>query len=393
MKNKGITLIALVITIIVLLILAGVSIATLTGENGILSQATKAREENEQSEENEITRLAQIEANMNMEENEYNGITIPSGMAPTRKKGESTIDEGIVVVDKNGNEWVWIEVPKTEQIYQKTGINIKEFSENDCINIYDDLKEYVKDYTVPSFTDTWYSEEQHGFKTEEEYNKFKNDVMKSIYENEGFFVGRYEVGTDKGRNSTDDISSFKPMIKKGIYPYNWITCKQSQELAKQFSVGEKKGSMLFGVQWYLMMKYIEEKEAKTQSELKENSVSWGNYANATFPVLKGYYAIRNKETSELGVWNEIPDNFIKPDSGEENLILLSTGASDRNSVLNIYDLAGNLWEWTLERYGSTYNPCACKSGGFTTIDGKTVVWNATITTYSDNHFGFRACLY
>ena len=42
-SNKGITLIALIITIIVLLILAGVSIATLTGENGILTQAKKAK--------------------------------------------------------------------------------------------------------------------------------------------------------------------------------------------------------------------------------------------------------------------------------------------------------------------------------------------------------------
>ena len=46
-ENKGITLIALVITIIVLLILAAVSIATLTGENGILSQAGRASEQTE----------------------------------------------------------------------------------------------------------------------------------------------------------------------------------------------------------------------------------------------------------------------------------------------------------------------------------------------------------
>ena len=52
-ENKGITLIALVITIIVLLILAGVSIAMLTGENGILSQATKAKEETEKAQANE----------------------------------------------------------------------------------------------------------------------------------------------------------------------------------------------------------------------------------------------------------------------------------------------------------------------------------------------------
>ena len=44
-KNKGITLIALVITVIVLLMLSGVTIATLTGENGILTRASEAGEE------------------------------------------------------------------------------------------------------------------------------------------------------------------------------------------------------------------------------------------------------------------------------------------------------------------------------------------------------------
>ena len=46
-KQNGITLIALVITIVVLLILAAVSIATLTGENGILTQANSAKEQTE----------------------------------------------------------------------------------------------------------------------------------------------------------------------------------------------------------------------------------------------------------------------------------------------------------------------------------------------------------
>ena len=57
-KNKGITLIALVITIIVLLILAGVTIATLTGDNGLLQKATTAKQENEDSKELELIKLA-----------------------------------------------------------------------------------------------------------------------------------------------------------------------------------------------------------------------------------------------------------------------------------------------------------------------------------------------
>lgn len=53
-KDKGITLIALVITIIVLLILAGVSISMLTGENGIINKATGAKENTEIGKEEEM---------------------------------------------------------------------------------------------------------------------------------------------------------------------------------------------------------------------------------------------------------------------------------------------------------------------------------------------------
>ena len=59
---KGITLIALVITIIVLLILAAVSIAMLTGENGLLQKATKAKKEN---------KLAQAKEQINLMLQEY----------------------------------------------------------------------------------------------------------------------------------------------------------------------------------------------------------------------------------------------------------------------------------------------------------------------------------
>ena len=61
-KEKGITLIALVITIIVLLILAGVSISMLTGENGILSQAQNAKNRTKEAENEEVVKLAYNEA-------------------------------------------------------------------------------------------------------------------------------------------------------------------------------------------------------------------------------------------------------------------------------------------------------------------------------------------
>ena len=72
-QNKGITLIALVITIIVLLILAGVSIAMLTGQSGILSQAQNAKKETMESEDIEKIRLAITEAQI--EKNGYQELT------------------------------------------------------------------------------------------------------------------------------------------------------------------------------------------------------------------------------------------------------------------------------------------------------------------------------
>lgn len=87
MKNKGITLIALVITIIVLLIIAGVSIATLTSENGILNQTIKAKETTELETEKEGLRLT-ITA-----KNTTNDIKYDIG----KKLFDKTIE--------NGNKW------------------------------------------------------------------------------------------------------------------------------------------------------------------------------------------------------------------------------------------------------------------------------------------------
>ena len=74
-NNKGITLIALVITIIVLLILAGVSIALLTGENGILNQAQQAKTTNSVAEEKEKIKLAYMDYKM-LKEREIEGRTL-----------------------------------------------------------------------------------------------------------------------------------------------------------------------------------------------------------------------------------------------------------------------------------------------------------------------------
>ena len=63
-KSKGITLIALVVTLILLLILAGTSISMLAGENGILSRAAEAKEKIQNSQSEELSALSKLESEM-----------------------------------------------------------------------------------------------------------------------------------------------------------------------------------------------------------------------------------------------------------------------------------------------------------------------------------------
>ena len=135
-KNaKGITLIALVITIIVLLILAGVSIAMLTGQNGILTQAQKAKETTEESAENEKRQLSQVEANTHLEAYNYtdaegNTAKIPAGFAVSNVEGENLVSKGLVIIGSNGNEYVWIPCTKDSYKREETAKKVSDAVEN-----------------------------------------------------------------------------------------------------------------------------------------------------------------------------------------------------------------------------------------------------------------------
>ncbi len=443
--NKGITLIALVITIIVLLILAGVSIATLTGDNGILVKAQTAKEKNDVAEKEETQKLLQAEANMNFEETEYNGVTIPAGMAPTRKEGESTVDEGLIAVDKNGNEWVWIEVPKL-QSKMPDGLTFENetgYAETDqtkCDSITAALKAYAAPYTEGKvgqgyyWTDEWYVDtgtgSTHNVVTEEtateerqkeldtgcgltlsQYKETYQKMIKSVYKNGGFWIGRYEAGiegttgTDEeslklGRTTAsariDNVSTVpKAISKKDAIPYNFVTCSEAQKLAKEMTPDSSKtSSLLFGIQWDLVCKFIEEKEVKKQegsnresiiASINSDSGEWGNYKNQTVGINS-----ENAKQYNSSQWSTI--TIEKPASSD---ILLSTGASDKTKKLNIYDFAGNEFEWILEHATeTTYGPCNSRGGYFYEGSSYPASYrNNCYTTIAYSGYSFRPALY
>ena len=245
-------------------------------------------------------------------------------------------------------------MPKS--IYANTAYNGGTAPSNseDYAKIESTMQKYAEVYRG-SYTDEWYSEAQHGFKSAEEYNNHKKAMLKSVYENGGFYIGKYEVGTETLR-TTKDAPLTTPVIKEGAYPYNYVTNKQAQEKSKELATGGRTSSLMFGIQWDLVLKHIETKQGKTQTELKSDSTTWGNYYNATFEITKGKYS-ENKGST----FTPVEGKYTKP---ANSLVLLTTGETERNSVLNIYDLAGNEWEWTLEKNTNTDTPSVYRGGSY-----------------------------
>ncbi len=386
LKNKnGITLIALVVTIVVLLILAGVSISLILDNNGIIQKSKDAKKQYEQARTKEEQELDKISGWIDQQV-EDNAIRLPDSTEETKpylpsedfsKDDDTSLDNGLVIKDSKGNEFVWIEVPRKKEIYQTAGLDIKEFSEEELDKIKTDLIDYSVDYKT-SYSDEWYS--GCGIINQEKYTTMYNKMLKSIYTNGGFWLGRYEIGIDENtaRNYGGEytiehsISGQTPVIKANKIPYNWIRCYQAEEMAESFAPSEYTSSLLFGIQWNLVCKHLETKgtnpgatASSLQEAIKSNSTDWGNYSNASFTVTntKAMYSEDKGAT-----WKKITETSEYPKK-ENECILLTTGADARNSMMNIYDFAGNVWEWNLEKTTNDSTPGVGGGGDYCNLVG------------------------
>ena len=302
----------------------------------------------------------------------------------TFTKKEGTIDTGLVIQDANENEYVWVVVPRTTAVYATTGLGKTTFTDADYTSIENDLKEYTKTYRgSTSYSDTWYADDKNeGWLSETEYKTLKNSMLKSVYENGGFYVGRYEAGIGTNRTSIEaqvngkyPVPTTAPVTKADAYPYTYVTRTQAQNLASNVKSGTKTSSLMFGVQWDLVLAFMHNKGNIEDSTLTSNSTTIGNYYNSTFDLNRGKYA----QCGQLGntwknfdsaldsivVSNETTGKMKKTEQNSyQNGILLTTGGTEQSKVMNIYDIAGNVYEWTLEKTPNTYEPCVTRGGLF-----------------------------
>lgn len=425
-NQTGITLIALVVTIVVLLILAGVSINTLFGDNGIIKKAQDAQNRMNNAQESDLNALNELDefiydATGKLPSTEDTTPYYPDGTFS--KVSRTNLSNGLVIQDGSGNEYVWIEVPKTAEVYPKAGLKITNFTETEYKAIETDLHTYTDYYrrnksgTLTSYKDDYYSnkvKEGTGL-TSAEYTELKQKMLKSVYENGGFWIGRYEAGITKNRTSKDEEITEAPLSKAGtvenaVYPYTYVTCSQAQTIASKLSTEKNyTSSLMFGVQWDLVLKHIEVKEvakgtdlAIIQKALRDDSKDWGNYYNATFTINRGNYAKYGALTTWYNYNNESGlANLVTYANGKStklsaslssNSILLTTGASDACKKMNIYDLAGNVDEWTLE-YAPTSYPCVWRGGNYYGAVTQASNRTGANMTGSYNSTGFRPSLF
>ena len=427
-KNKGITLVALVVTIVVLLILAGVSINLVLGNNGIIAKAKEAETKSAEASQNDLKGMNGLVSEMegalagNGSTGSGNGGKLEPETVPYLPSDDfhydtsTSVDTGLVIQDASGNEYVWVVVPRTTAVYATTGLGKTTFTDADYRSIETDLKNYTSTYvTEEGYSDVYYADDKNvgWFADETAYNNLKNSMLKSVYENGGFYVGRYEAGIAENRTSNTEKNSDgkytiegmpTPVSKADAYPYRYVTRTQAQNLAKNVNLGNKTSSLMFGVQWDLVLAFMHNKGNIADSTLTEDSTTIGNYRDSTFQLSQtGKYATYSNWTLS-STWNPSTTsttNFVDTSrnkiaqSSNGNGILVTTGGTEQSKVMNIYDIAGNVYEWTLENTSNTDYPCADR-GGYCLVTGslRPAAYRFNDSTdFSDVGIGFRVSLF
>ncbi len=430
-KEKGITLVALVITIIILLILAGVTLTTALGQNGLFKRAKGASEKYKESEEQEKEAIDDIVKELDdiIPAGAGEKVSIPKGKDWDKEKvdavgdGEGNVipvpkgfcyaggseSTGFVISDVEnddlnnkgeGNQFVWI--PCTEDQYKEAKDDVMD-EQWACNNEYKDNGNLNGNKTTTGTGDgkAWRDNytDADVKKLNEVYNngntlptdswKNENQITKgqeSIRKYGGFYIARYEAGipeeaefsisknnnkyvdtqeseikvewsnstTDHARGSVADtstISKLSPVSKKGVQAWNYITQPNSKLVAENmYENSDSVNSYLVDSQaWNHICKNIFH---ASKGITTNNSTTWGNYYNNTttkYQELNCLWA-GHKYDSGWTIAKEyktgnIQDTDYPKGTGQARLEL-STGASEDFKKYNIYDMAGNMWEWT-----------------------------------------------
>ena len=363
-NSRGITLIALVVTIVVLIILATVSILAVFGDNGIIARAQTAKDTHEKGKADETNTLDDYasyignyldgkggsDTSKDPTENwDLTKVTIIDGGNGTKVPLPNgfyyvggDISAGLVISDKQGdtmnasgvdmgNQFVWIPV-SSEADLTRTNFDTNGQPTTDApasgVSIANCTEPYAKGYSTEA----------------SEYTTMRAQVLKYG----GFYIGRFEAGgvNDTTLRTTDGRTV---VCKKGVAPYNYVQWGTSMSdaseavyLAKNFASQHNYTSvtstLTYGCEWDAMCRYIGDSQRTTPT----------------------------KDAPEL------------------------TGSVSTDVSKNIYDLAGNCLEWTMEAYDTNFRVLR---GGLCYYASPVSFRINYFPTVNDGYGSFRPTLY
>jgi formylglycine-generating enzyme required for sulfatase activity/Tfp pilus assembly protein PilE len=232
-------------------------------------------------------------------------VWVPEGFRISTDAAE-TVQGGVVIEDKDGNQFVWVPVA-----------------------------------TLADYKRTWYT----GDGSFSNYSEaLPEDEKTSVETYKGFYIGRYEAGDKestvaKTLRSSNDVTK-TVTIKANQAPYNYVTRTQAISLAEGFKKQQgykAKTKLVSSYAWDTTIAFLQKVNSDYGSSSEE-----GNYRNTTFSYTDITGASQTKEN--------------------ESKVLVPTGQT--TPVCNIYDMGGNVWEWTTESFSDTYTPYVQRGGCF-----------------------------
>lgn len=372
--NQGITLVALVVTIVVLLILAGVSLNLVLGENGIISKAREASTKTVQAQQNseiEMNLLEQELANATKEPDPAEGVKMPTGfyyVGGTKTSGIVISDnvndkdkyknKAVVGTDLLGNQYVWIpcttDSTSSKLQYARTEWGVEEDGDDNSRAIKDELT--LTDASV-TYSDADTANGINADVSKEIVAQIKAEKT-SVAKYGGYYIGRYEVG----KNGDTAV------VKYNQTPYASITWSTAYGLAKKIITNSEATS-------YLCSSYAWD----TAVNFIQNNSTAKNYATS----IEGFNGNWNPQAVK-----DPSGNVIKPAGTSQQL---NTGLTTQ--FCNIFDMGGNEAEFTTELNPGTSETVVLRGGDYNYGGIPAGYRWDNGSGYANILYGFRATLF